>query len=220
MASAKPLHVQLVDSLRSEIVSGALPPDTRLREEELARARGVSRLPVREALQRLAHEGYVDLTPRRGARVAQVSTRRTLEIMEVRRALEVLAARKAAKAKGGVAADDLRRTLDAGLAALDAERFEELHVLVDRFHHLVAVGSGSQEIVSLLEGYRSRVRWVFEVDVAHRAEGSWVDHQEILEAILAGNVRRAASLMDAHVAKDEQVWLDLAETESAPADPA
>jgi DNA-binding GntR family transcriptional regulator len=220
MASAKPLSAQLVDSLRSQIISGALPPETWLREEELARSEGVSRLPVREALQRLAHEGYVDLIPRRGARVAQVSVRRTLEIMEVRRALEVLAARKAAKVKGGAAADDLRRTLDAGLDAIASGQLDELHDLVDRFHHLIAVASGSQEILLQLESYRSRVRWVFEVDVAHRAEGSWVDHQEILEAVLAGNTRRAATLMDVHVAKDEQVWRELAEAKADPATPA
>lgn len=217
--ATKPLRDQLVDSLRSQIIAGALPPDTWLREEELARTRGVSRLPVREALQRLAHEGYVVLTPRRGARVAQVSTQRTLEIMEVRRALEVLAARKAAAARGGPVADRLRETLEEGLAAMDQGRLDLLHDLVDRFHHLIALGSGNQELAAQLERYRSQIRWVFEVDVAHRAEGNWADHQEILRAILAGDADRAGTLTEAHVAKDEQVWIDLAVTGVDPPEP-
>jgi DNA-binding GntR family transcriptional regulator len=157
----------------------------------------------------LAHEGYVVLTPRRGARVAQVSTERTLEIMEVRRTLEVLAVRKAAEARGGTVVAELRATQDEAVAALEAGRFDELHDLVERFHHLIAVASGSEELVTQLAWYRSRVRWVFDVDVAHRAEKSWSDHQKLIDVILAGDARKAATMMDAHVARDEHVWIRL-----------
>src|SRR3954467_1932214 len=61
--------------LRDEIVSGALPPGTPLRAEELALRWSVSPTPVREALARLAGIGFVELRPQRGARVAEASLR-------------------------------------------------------------------------------------------------------------------------------------------------
>src|SRR6266850_4913596 len=106
MPPAKPLRDQIADALRAEIVSGQLEPGTRMREERIASSQGVSRVPVREALQRLEREGYLVLTPRRGATVASPSPQRALEVMEVRRALEVLAVRRAAVARGGDVADE------------------------------------------------------------------------------------------------------------------
>jgi len=69
------------------------------------------------------------------------------------------------------------------------------------------VASGNAELVAILEQLRmGGSAGMFEVDVEHRSEGSWSDHREILDAILAGDEERAAALMDSHVAKDEQIY--------------
>jgi len=202
----KPMRDQIADRLRSQILQGELPPGSRIREERLAEEQGVSRVPVREALQRLEGEGYLVLTPRRGATVATPSRERAVEVMEVRRALENLAVRQAAAARGGSVAKELAAVVDRGFVAIERRRHREIPDLIDRFHHLIAVASGNSELVALLEQLRTRVRWMFEVDVEHRSEGSWNDHREVLDAVLAGDEERAVALMDAHVARDEQLY--------------
>src|SRR5438132_168615 len=102
----------ITDRLREQIVTGALPAGTRILEERLAEEQGVSRVPVREALQRLEREGYLVLQPRRGATVASPSPSRALELMVVRRQLEALAARLAANRRGGDLAGELQRLVD------------------------------------------------------------------------------------------------------------
>ena len=194
----------VADALRARIVSGELPAGTRIREERLAEDHGVSRVPVREALQRLEQEGFLVLRPRRGATVASPSPNRALEVMLIRRELENLAARLAAARRGGEVAEELQALVAAGNRAVKTRRHAELPALIDRFHELVAVASGNGELVELLAQLRSRVQWMFEVDLDERSPGAWTDHAEILDAILAGDPVAAAERMDRHVEKDER----------------
>jgi DNA-binding GntR family transcriptional regulator len=205
----KPRRDEIAGSLRTQILSGALVPGTRLREERIAEELGVSRVPVREALQRLEAEGYLVLTPRRGATVAAPSPERALEVMDIREHLEVLAARRAAAARGGPVAARLEKVVERGFAAIEAHRLAQIPDLIDQFHDLIAVASGNAELVALLEQLRTRVRWMFEVDVEHRSEGSWADHRAILDAVLAGDEDGAAALMARHVARDAALYRDL-----------
>jgi DNA-binding GntR family transcriptional regulator len=208
---ARPLRDVVTDAVRDHIASGLLLPGTRIREEQLAEDYGVSRVPVREALQALAREGYLVLAPRRGATVAAPSPRTALEVMEIRRALEVLATRRAAASGGGPVARSLARVVEQGQRTLDAGQHRKLPPLIDRFHALVAEASGSQELVATLGNLRARVRWMFAVDVDTRSDKSWDDHAVICAAIVAGDVERAAALMDEHVLRDETLYRARAE---------
>ncbi len=82
-------------SLRDDILSNRLPPDTPLQEVNIAAALEVSRGPVREAFRRLEAEGLISLIPRRGAVVRSLSQEEFLDAYRVREALEVLAIRLA-----------------------------------------------------------------------------------------------------------------------------
>lgn len=84
--------------IRELIISGDFAPGSRLRERELSQTLAVSRVPVREALQQLEAEGFIDTSPRRGATVKQITLRDVNELFDVRLSLEVLAARLAAQA--------------------------------------------------------------------------------------------------------------------------
>jgi DNA-binding GntR family transcriptional regulator len=193
----------ITDALRGQILAGTLPAGTRIREERIAADHGVSRVPVREALQRLEQEGYLVLQPRRGATVASPSPSRALELMIIRRHLESLAAQLAAARRGGDEAIELQRLVDEGTRAVVEHRHDEVPHLVDRFHEVVALASGNGELIELLAQLRSRVRWMFEVDLEQRQPAAWADHAAIAEAILAGDPARAAQHMDRHVEKDE-----------------
>lgn len=204
--STKPLRHVVADHLREQIIGGVLKPGDRVREDEVAEIHGVSRVPAREAVQRLANEGYLELVPYRGAVVASPALGRSLELMQVRRALEAMAARLAAHRRGGPLAGDLTRLVKRGNRAVSTHAHTELPALVNQFHELVAMASGNAELVNLLGQARDKVRWMFAIDVYERSEDSWADHARILDAILAGDDERAGRQMDAHVAKDEDLY--------------
>lgn len=199
----RPLRDLVADAIRADILSGALPPGARVREEQLALDQGVSRVPVREALQRLAGEGFLTLSPRRGATVTTPSPTKAIELMQIRRALELLAVRGAAEQRGGTVRAELVKVVDAGSRAAAAGRHGRLPALVDRFHGLATEASGNQELILLLGNVRSRVSWMFTVEIESRAAVSWEEHARILEAVLAGDADLAVALMDEHVRQDE-----------------
>jgi DNA-binding GntR family transcriptional regulator len=205
---AKPLRDVIADGLREQIIRGTLRPGQRVREDEVADAHGVSRVPAREAVQRLANEGYLELVPFRGAVVVSPSPGRSLELMQVRRALESMAARLAAERRGGSVAGELTRLVRRGNRAARSHAHGVLPMLINQFHELVAVASGNEELIELLGQVRDKVRWMFEVDLPLRSQDSWTDHALILEAILAGAAETAAARMDIHVAKDELHYRD------------
>ncbi len=91
-----PLRSVVQDELRRMILSGELPPGSRLVEDRLAERLGVSRNPVREAIRVLSAEGFVEVLPRRGAVVASMGQAEVAELFDARMALETLAARLAA----------------------------------------------------------------------------------------------------------------------------
>jgi DNA-binding GntR family transcriptional regulator len=201
----RPLRDLVADAVRAEILSGVLPPGTRVREEQLALDHGVSRVPVREALQKLAGEGFLTLSPRRGATVSTASPAKAVEVMEIRRSLELLAVRRTAEVRGGELAAELVKVVDAGSLALAARDHRRLPPLVERFHDLVAAASGNQELIVLLAGLRSRLGWMFAVDDETRSNHAWSEHAAILDAVLDGDPDLAVRLMDAHLEVDELV---------------
>jgi DNA-binding GntR family transcriptional regulator len=106
MAATRQLHRPstvdaLADALRGEILDGALPAGSRLRERELCASYGVARHSLRAALRSLAADGLVRIEPHRGARVAQLSADDVRWLYELRAALELEAAHLALERNGG-----------------------------------------------------------------------------------------------------------------------
>jgi DNA-binding GntR family transcriptional regulator len=207
------MHERLRDvvarEVRNGIISGGLAPGERLREEALALKHGVSRVPAREALHLLAQEGFVDIVPRRGARVAFPSAKRTRELMVVREDLEQLAARLAARRRGGDEADDLRRVLSQGTAAAAERNYDGVPELIERFHDVIGIASGNTELIRMLRSIRSQVRWIFEVDLDVRSDISWHHHRAIAEAVLAGDEEAAVEHMRDDVVRDASLLVDV-----------
>src|SRR5215218_7099701 len=83
--------------LRRSILNGVYGPGQRLKEMEISRVLGISRSPVREAIQGLANEGLVRIAPQKGAFVANLNATEVAELYEVREALEIMAVRLAAE---------------------------------------------------------------------------------------------------------------------------
>lgn len=108
----------LADTLRARILSGDASPGSPLREEELARTYGLSRHTVRTALAALGTERIVEVTPYRGARVADLDDDGVAALQELRAALESEAVRILRARHGAVWPDDVRAPMDAAVTAL------------------------------------------------------------------------------------------------------
>ncbi len=196
----------IAEALRDAIIDGRLKQGERLREDAVAKEHGVSRVPVREALRRLESEGFVTLTPHKGASVSHTQRSATIELMQVRRGLEVLAARLAAERRGGDFADELMVAVEQGQEAGREGRVDELPALIMSFHDLVAQASGNEQLVVMLRRVLDRIKWGFELDIEKRIDSAWLDHSMIATAILGGAPLQAGMLMDEHIIKDELLY--------------
>lgn len=192
----------IAHELEDLIFDGTLSNDEKLDEARLAEQFNVSRTPLREALQRLAQSGLVELVPRRGAFVRQPGPLELIEMFEVMAELEAACA--------GFAA---RRITEAGLARLqDANRrcseavglgdIDTYYAENERFHQIIYTESGNgflrQETTRLqkrLTPFRRK-----QLGARGRMKESLNEHETIVQGIAQGNSNAAARAMRDHVA--------------------
>src|ERR1700739_4801177 len=128
---------QVVSAIVSEIVDGELPANARLIQDELARAYGVSRQPVQQALLLLRDRGLVREAPGRGLIVSPLDVDFVRNLYEVRAMLDGLAARMAAERSSERAKNEGRVYLDAGKAAVESGSLNEQIEADMRFHGFI-----------------------------------------------------------------------------------
>lgn len=191
------LRLQIAD----EIISGALEPGTPLDEQELAARFGVSRTPVREAIRQLSASGLVSVRPHRGAVVALPTPTQLDDMFEAMAELEALCAGLAARNMTVPERRDLEG-LHQALRALvhdgDPLRYHETN---EAFHAAIYSGSHNGYLAELTLMTRARVapfrRAQFRT--TGRLEGSYREHDLIVQAILRGDQSGAAEAMRAHI---------------------
>ncbi len=191
--------------VRERIMSGRLPQGATVNLEALAAELSVSTTPVREAMRRLASEGFVVLDAHRDAHVARLSAAEARNLFEVRQQLDPLAIRLAAERRDDVDVTQIRQAaaslgpLDAGsgLAALEAHR---------AFHAALYRASHNELLISLLDGlwdkadrYRRAALETREDSPADRARVQ-AEHQAMMRAVLDGDPDAAEEQMRSHVA--------------------
>lgn len=195
----RPLRDKVVDELRQRIVEGSYRPGTRLTEEALAEAFGVSRNPVREAIRVLAAEGFVVAHPRRSVTVATLTDQDVRDLFDVRLALEPLAARLAAERAGAEAGAALQEiTVEADRATADRQ-LDCLAELNTRFHATICDYSGNVLLQTMAGTLHARLQWVYRQSAAHRAGHSWAEHERLVDAIRAGDGDKAAGQAADHI---------------------
>lgn len=193
-----PLRERVYEALLELITTRALQPGRHLVESELAGHLGVSRQPVREALQRLNTEGWVDLRPAQGAFVHEPTEEEADQLLTVRALLEAEAARLAAvnSTEEGVAA--LEELCSQGERAVERDAVD---VVVDTnaaLHAKVMELAANTVLAELAAQVGRRVRWYFTPVARQRGKQSWVEHRELIAAISARDEQKATEIMRAH----------------------
>ncbi|RLP77300.1 GntR family transcriptional regulator [Mycetocola tolaasinivorans] len=185
------------EQLRERIIDGRLLPGERLLEREIAAELNVSRVPVRDALPRLAEAGLVTIAARRGAVISTVSITDAQELFDVRARLEPLAARRAAEAvAAGADATALRAALADEHGAEDSLHAGEAAARIHAEINALADHALLERMLRALEDRDRRLARVpTEVDPAP-ARG---EHRRLVEAVLSGSAAAAEALALAHV---------------------
>ncbi|MEV5432065.1 GntR family transcriptional regulator [Streptomyces sp. NPDC052701] len=193
-----PLRDRVYEALLELITTRALQPGQHLVESELAGHLGVSRQPVREALQRLNTEGWVDLRPAQGAFVHEPTEEEADQLLTVRTLLEAEAARLAAAHADDAGIEALREVLEQGLRAVAADDVDTAVALNARFHAKIMELAGNAVLAELAARVDRRVRWYYTPVARQRGQRSWDEHRELIAAIADRDEQRATRLMREH----------------------
>lgn len=202
---------RLKDQIENEIASGLLLPGDRLDEVSLAERYGVSRTPIREALHSLAASGLIETRPRRGAVVVDVGPDRLFEMFEVMAELEALCARRAVRR---LTESDHRELLAAHEACGAAERAADIDRYYydnERFHFAIYAASHNAFLAEQARALHRRLKPYrrLQLRVRNRLATSYREHEEVIEALTAGDGELAASRLRAHVIVQGERFTDL-----------
>ncbi|MET8952562.1 GntR family transcriptional regulator [Streptomyces sp. NPDC004393] len=194
-----PLRDRVYEALLELITTRALQPGQHLVESELAGHLGVSRQPVREALQRLNTEGWVDLRPAQGAFVHEPTEEEADQLLTVRTLLEAEAARLAAAHAGSAGIAALEELCARGEHAVAEDDVDGAVALNARFHAKVMELAGNAVLAELAGQVDRRVRWYYTPVARQRGQQSWTEHRELISAIADRDEQRATQLMREHI---------------------
>jgi DNA-binding GntR family transcriptional regulator len=203
----EPTRLAVQDAIRDLIIQHVYEPGQHIGEHKLASLLGATRHPVREALQALATEGWVDLEVDRGAFVHRPTQQEVGEAFRVRGALEAEGVRGAAARANASDVAELHRLVQRGRERLAAGNTPGLVEANAQFHRFLAELSGNRLLTELLTSLDLRIRWYFSSVAQIRGVDSWDEHDAIVTAIADGDAERAALLMRAHSLNTESVYL-------------
>jgi DNA-binding GntR family transcriptional regulator len=196
----KNLAGPVYERIKADIFEFRLLPGTRFSENEVASRARVSRTPVREALFRLEREGYLEVHPKSGWSVRALDFELLDHVYDLRVVLECAAVEKlcagdpraalAGLEKVWLVAPRSRLTDGARVARLDEE-----------FHATLVAAAGNPELTRTHQSVTERIRIVRRLDFTHpeRIAYTYIEHGQILRAILARKAARAVQLLRAHI---------------------
>ena len=207
LGGTETLTEQVYRVVRRKLVNGDFAPGTFVREPELCAGMGVSRTPIREALNRLASEGFVERIPHRGFRVPDQSLETLFHVFPVLASLEVLAGELAFPRLGENDFAQLEDANDRFAAAIAAGDVAEAVGWNEEFHRRLSAFSENPVLCEMLDDLRGQVRrleaWDFMrlfgdgngASPAERVDEWPRQHREIIAAARAGEFETARELL-------------------------
>jgi DNA-binding GntR family transcriptional regulator len=187
--------------LKTEIVKGFLEPGTKLLENKLAEEMHVSRTPIREAIQKLAAEGFIKIAPNQTLIVTEVSLEDVKEVLQIRGVLEGLAARIAAKKITRQEIDELEEIVTQMGLYVTKKDLTSYCQVDDEFHNLILNVCGNKWIIQIRDNlsnfiYRFRIK---SLSVPGRLKCSFEEHRKIMESLKKHNSEEADKLSQIHM---------------------
>jgi len=203
------LREQVVQQVRSEIISGQSPPGTMYSVPSLAESLGISTTPVREALLELSRGGLIEPMRNRGFKVVEPSEADLRNLFDLREVLELHAAEVVAR-KPGAALDDLYRRAD-DIARAVREEDMRLYLEADRaYHRVLTAAADNPMLTDMVMGLRDKMRLygITSRSGLARQQESVPEHYEIADLAKAGDAPALAILLRRHIRAWEPVFLE------------
>ncbi|OCC00285.1 GntR family transcriptional regulator [Labrys sp. WJW] len=191
------IAIRIAKVLADRIISGAIEPGARLRQDHVAEEFATSHVPVREAFRRLEAQGLAVSEPRRGVRVAAFDLEEVKEVAQMRAALEVLALRQAAPHLTATILDEAEEATKAGDRSRDVRSWEEAN---RRFHRLILAPCRMPRLLAAIDDlHAASARFLFAAWRSEWETPTDQDHRAILAALRAGRPDDAAATLARHV---------------------
>lgn len=209
------------DALKAMIVTGQMPPGSRVIENELATKLKVSRTPIREALNRLDRDGLITARPRQGFAVKDFDITMFRESFEIREVLdgyatELATARLTDKDKAGLKAMLVEcEKLAAIPNRTQEEKFRELEIGT-KLHRTIALLSGNEMLSHILIGILEKCQYYIWLELVWLNDWQEArdDHAAIVEAMCAGKARLAGQRARRHIRESKEAILKLLQAKS------
>ena len=183
--------------LRNEILDCDLAPGSRLVEGDIADRLGMSKTPVKKALGMLAHEGFIEVRPRHGYQVSEVTLADVQEIYQLRQILEPAAAELAATNATPEQLQQLRALVEDHAD----DTYEERAAKLLRFHEILAEASGNQRLAATLGNLLDEMQRLLSIglNIEDSVSLHAGEHRELLDALLKGNHHIARQIAEQQV---------------------
>ncbi|MDN7243082.1 GntR family transcriptional regulator [Planococcus sp. N028] len=198
----KPVRVTAKESaylqLQQWIIDGTLQPDEKLVDTDLAQALSLSRTPIREALQLLEAQGFVEMFPGKTTRVTKVHKEDIIHLLPPVAVLQALAAELAIPNLDAQSIDLLKETNQRFAQAIKAnDNFSALKI-DEEFHQLIVNAAQNPYVHTMLDHLQSHVRRQFFHNSLIVTAGSYQMHEDIIRALEEKDAAEAARLMKAN----------------------
>ena len=203
-ADSETLSEHVLRQIQSAIVKGEIAPGSKISEPELARAYGISRGPLREALHRLEGQKLLVRIPHVGARVVSLSMAELNELYQIRESLEGLACRLAAQnmtVSDVNALRDVLRTHEQDESFQAGQGYYQQEGDFD-FHYRIVQGSGNSLLIRMLCDELYQLARLYRIQYSttpNRPAQAFAEHHRILDAIAEGDGELAELLMRRHI---------------------
>ena len=198
----KPLREKVLDVLREAIIQGDFKPGQALVESELAAQLGVSRAPIREALQILNTEGLLETVPYHGTTVRPLTKTDIEELYSLRSVLEVFAVRRVIALGDPHSVERLRQHYEDMLASAFSGDLKQVNEIDRQFHDALIELSGHRLVGTVWNSVSMRVRQVMARLNERNTDLKQIayNHLPLIEAIADGNEEKAVALIQQHIA--------------------
>jgi len=204
------LSDQAYETIKSEIITCVLEPGQQIAQSQLAERYQVGTTPIREALQRLAQEGFVQPIPRFGYVVSSITFNDLHEIYELRTILESAAVRLAAMRGTDKQLQEIARAAGFTYVYRERQSYSDFLALNAEFHRSIAGVAGNRRLVDLISRLLDELTRVFHLglDLRDSAEEMRDEHLALAKALCDHDPDRAEQLVQSQITRSQQRVLE------------
>jgi len=197
----KVIAQEVAADIKRAIANGMIKPGEKINETKIAKDMGISRSPVREALQELKKEGVVVSIPYKGTFVNLLGKKDIEDMYIIRGLLEAYAIEKVIENKNEKILRCLRKNVEDIEKDVEKKQLKELVSKDIEFHRNICIFSGNKKLIDIWEGFQTQIEVLINLESGfyERFQLLAVEHRELLSLIIEGKVKQAQEKIKAHI---------------------